>query len=68
MTKRYTDYSQLPLTLNANDIACALGISRANAYFLFHAEDFPTLRIGRRLMVGKTDFIEWMKNRQGGVA
>lgn len=68
MTKRYTDYNQLPLTLNASDVASALGISRANAYFLFHAEDFPTLRIGKRLMVGKTEFINWMKSKQGGAA
>ncbi len=68
MNKRYTDYAQLPLTLNANDVANALGISRANAYFLFHAEDFPTMQIGRRLMVGKADFIEWMKRKQGGAA
>ena len=68
MTKRYTDYSQLPLTLNASEVANALGISRANAYFLFHAEDFPTMRIGKRLMVNKNDFIGWMNTKQGGAA
>ena len=41
--KLYTSFEQLPLTLNADDIAAYLNISRGNAYTLLHREDFPTL-------------------------
>ena len=68
MTRTYTDYDQLPLTLTADDVANALGISRANAYFLFHAQDFPAMRIGRRVMVEKQQFLRWMERQAGGVA
>lgn len=68
MTPHYTSYEQLPLTLNAKDVAAVLGISRANAYFLFHAEDFPAIRIGKRVMVSKARFIKWLEERQGSVA
>lgn len=68
MTRTYTHYDQLPLTLTAEDVANALGISRANAYFLFHAEGFPAMRIGRRVMVEKQQFIRWMERQAGGVA
>lgn len=66
MNKTYTHIDQLPLTLDANDIARTLGISRANAYNLFHTEGFPTLHIGKRMMCSKDRFTEWM-DRQSGV-
>ena len=42
--KLYTSFEQLPLTLNADDIAAYLNISRGNAYTLLHREDFPYAR------------------------
>ena len=60
MTTTYTSYNQLPLSLNANDIAAVLGISRANAYTLMRAKGFPTFFIGKRMIVPRDKFIEWM--------
>ena len=60
MTTTYTSYHQLPLSLNANDIAAVLGISRANAYTLMRAKGFPTIFIGKRMIVPRDKFIEWM--------
>ena len=60
MTTTYTSYNQLPLSLNANDIAAVLGISRANAYTLMRAKGFPTIFIGKRMIVPRDKFIEWV--------
>jgi len=60
METTYTSYNQLPLALNANDIAAVLGISRANAYTLMRAKGFPTIFIGKRMIVPRDKFIEWM--------
>ena len=60
MTTTYTSYTQLPLSLIANDIAAVLGISRANAYTLMRAKGFPTIFIGKRMIVPRDKFIEWM--------
>ncbi len=60
MATTYTSYNQLPLSLNANDIAAVLGISRANAYTLMRAKGFPTIFIGKRMIVPRDKFIEWM--------
>ena len=60
METTYTSYNQLPLSLNANDIAAVLGISRANAYTLMRAKGFPTIFIGKRMIVPRDKFIEWM--------
>ena len=53
---------RLPLTLDATDIAKILGISKQNAYILMHRKDFPSVQIGRRLIVPKLAFIKWMEN------
>ena len=60
-----TSYDQLPIMLNANAIAQTLGISRAGAYELMHSEGFPTLRIGKRMMVSKERFIQWIERNSG---
>ena len=60
MPTTYTSYDQLPLSLCANDIAAVLGISRANAYTLMRSKGFPTIFIGKRMIVPRDKFIEWM--------
>ena len=55
-----TQFDQLPLMLNAQQIAETLGLSRAGAYELLHSKGFPTLKVGKRLMVSKENFIGWI--------
>lgn len=65
MTDHKTSYEQLPIMLNADTLAETLGISRAGAYELMHSKNFPTLRIGKRMMVSKQQFIQWIENNSG---
>ena len=60
------NYENLPAVLNANQLAAALGISRAGAYQLLNMGTFPTLRIGKRLLVPKDKLIEWIEQNTGG--
>ena len=60
--KQMNSYEELPLTLCAEDVASVLGISRTNAYALLHREDFPTLHIGKRLLVPRDKFIQWIND------
>ena len=53
MTNTYTSIDQLPITLCAEDVAQVLGISRAGAYTLMHSKGFPTIQIGKRMVVPK---------------
>ena len=50
MRSQFTSYEQLPITLTADHVAAALGISRANAYILLRSDGFPTLHIGKRMV------------------
>lgn len=63
MKQIYTDFKQLPIMLNADQLAQALGISRAGAYQLMHAKDFPTIRIGKRMVVPKEKLIRWLDEK-----
>ena len=54
-------FDQLPLALNANQVAAVLGISRAGAYNLMRSQGFPTLFIGKRMVVPKDHLLRWIQ-------
>ena len=56
----YKSFDQLPVTIQAEDIAAILGISRAGAYTLIRSKGFPTIFIGKRMVVYRDKFIQWM--------
>ena len=60
------NYDDLPAVLNANQLATALGISRAGAYQLLNTGTFPTLRIGKRRLGPKDKVINWIEQNTGG--
>ena len=63
----YNSYDELPLFINAETLAKVLGISPSSCYELMHEEDFPVLSIGKRMVVEKSKFIEWVETHtQGG--
>ena len=62
-SKPITDPSQLPMALNAKQVAAVLGISRAGAYNLMRSEGFPTLFIGKRMVVPKDRLMDWMNTQ-----
>lgn len=56
----YQNYADLPLILDAEDLKSIMNISRAGAYQLMHRSDFPTISIGKRLLVPRDQFIIWL--------
>lgn len=57
--KIYRSFDELPAVLTAVDLAAFLGISQSGAYNLMHSEGFPTLVVGRRMMVLKEKLRMW---------
>lgn len=56
----HKSYDDLPLFLNAKMVAQVLGVSVSSGYELMHDPDFPTLRVGSRMVVPKEQFIQWV--------
>lgn len=59
-------YDDLPLFLNAKMVAQVLGVSVSSGYELMHDPDFPTLRVGSRMVVPKEQFIQWVNGHAKG--
>lgn len=55
-------FETMPDVMDAKQIAEALQISKAGAYNLLNSPEFPTLRIGGRKLVMKSELILWLKN------
>lgn len=62
----YKSYDELPLFLSSEILSDLLGISLSSCYELMHEKDFPVIRIGKRMVVEKSRFIEWVKNNTAG--
>lgn len=63
MGNKYKSYEELPLMLSVIQVAEVLGISKTSAYELVHSDDFPSISIGKRLIIPKDKFIEWIKTK-----
>lgn len=59
----FKSYDEMPLFLNAEMVAKALGIATSTAYELMHEKDFPALKIGSRLLVPKEKFRLWVETK-----
>ena len=65
MEGTYKSFDELPMMLNADQVSQALGISRAGAYQLMHTKGFPTLKIGKRMVVAKEKLLVWVEKNTG---
>ena len=63
LLSKYKSYDDLSLMLSVPEIAAVLGVSRAASYELARSKDFPSLRIGTRIVVPKDKFIEWVNRK-----
>jgi len=66
MEQKFRDFSELPLTLTVEEVAKVLRISRGTAYNLVHREDFPAVKIGRRLIIPRDHFWSWVNKEAQG--
>ncbi len=62
----YKTYEELPLFLNAKQVAQVLGVSPSTGYELMHEKGFPVLKVGNRMVVPKEQFIAWVETNVEG--
>ena len=53
---------ELPLMMTAKDVAGYLCISLTCAYYVMNSKGFPVMRIGKRMLVTRTNFLNWLEN------
>jgi len=59
----YTSYDELPLLLNVKQLADLLGVSDSSVYELIQEDGFPSLRVGKRIVIPKEELREWISAR-----
>ena len=59
----YKSYEELPLLLNVKQLADLLGVSDSSVYELIQEDGFPSLRIGKRIVIPKEELREWISTR-----
>lgn len=62
----FTSYDKLPLLLNVKQLAALLGVSDSSVYELIEEEDFPSLRIGKRIVIPKEELRKWITSHTKG--
>lgn len=62
--QKYSSPDEIPLFLDANDIVRILGISKTNVYYMFRADGFPTITIGKRKFVRKEKLFSWLESQE----
>ena len=55
-------YDELPMFINADLLAELFGVSRASAYELMRERNFPSFRIGKRILVSRENLIAWVES------
>jgi predicted DNA-binding transcriptional regulator AlpA len=68
MPKTDRPFAALPEILTADDLKTTLRISRATAYNLLNAADFPTLHVGKRKFVTRDNFLKWLEQHTDKIA
>ena len=63
----FTSYDELPLLLNVKQLAELLGVSDSSVYELIQEDDFPSLRIGKRIVIPKEELRQWISAHTKGV-
>lgn len=58
----YKSKDELPPAINAKDIAGYLNVSLICAYYIMNSNGFPVIKIGKRLLVTKENFLQWLHN------
>lgn len=56
------------LTLTVSDVQHALGISKNAAYELANSAGFPTIRLGRKILIPREAFLRWLDAQTDQVA
>ena len=49
------------LALSVTETAAILGVSKPTVYDLIHRDDFPSFKIGNRVLVSRTRLAEWVE-------
>ena len=64
----YTNYDELPQLLHTQQLVDLMGVSESSIYEPIQEDDFPSLRIGKRVVVPKEELRKWITAHTKGAS
>ena len=58
--------TQAPLTLDIKGAAALLGVSDDLMYRMVHIKDFPSFRMGRKILIDRRKLEDWLEAHTAG--
>ncbi len=55
------DFEELPVIMNVKDFQEATGLSKVTAYEVVNSKGFKKIKVGKRILIPKSSFIEWIE-------
>ena len=59
----YKTFDDLPMFLSVPTVSKVLGISASSGYELMHEKNFPSIKIGSRILVPRDKLKEWLDEK-----
>ena len=59
-----TEFQNLPNVVSPKEVQTYFGISRSTTYRIFHDASFPASHIGNRLLVQRSDLLNWLDGQK----
>lgn len=56
----FSEVDCMPLFFNPRQLADILGIGKNQAYRLALSKGFPSMRIGKRIIIHRDKFVDWL--------
>ena len=63
MQKLALSIDDLPYCIKVEDVAKLMGISRGTAFKVVKDHNFPAVRVGKRIIVLRDNFINWLEEQ-----
>lgn len=63
--KEFRGFENYPPVLQARHVREILGICEATAYEVLNSKNCPTIRMGKRMVVPKESFLQFLKSSEG---
>jgi len=60
--KEYKSIEDLPAMIRVKELASYMGINQNKAYELVKRDNFPSLKLGQRIMIPKEHFKKWINS------
>ncbi len=57
------NFDELPMFISVATVAKLFGISQSSGYELMHDKDFPSIKIGSRILVPRDKLKDWLDDK-----